>query len=70
MKPLSIIILSTVWLSTSLSAGELDSIDLIYPVSYERASSASQTFKSKLMAGAASTFNIDIEKKVITKIAP
>lgn len=70
MKPLGKITLLAVLLTTNLSAAELDSISLITPVSYDRPSSYSQTVKSKLIAGAASTFNIDIEKKVISKIAP
>lgn len=57
-------------LSFQISAAELDSIELVTPLSYDRPSSYSQTLKSKVMAGAASTFNIDIEKKVVAKIAP
>ncbi|MBC7712422.1 MAG: hypothetical protein H7177_03735 [Rhizobacter sp.] len=57
-------------LTFSIHAAELDSISLIMPVSYARPSSFSQTVGSKIMAGAASTFNIDIEKKVTGKIAP
>lgn len=57
-------------MSFGLQAAELDSIALITPTSYTRPSSFSQTMTSKFMAGAASTFNIDIEKKVAAKIAP
>jgi hypothetical protein len=57
-------------LSFQVSAAELDSIELVTPVSYDRPSSSMQTVKSKIMAGAASTFNIDIEKKVVEKILP
>lgn len=68
MKSLPIIVLAT--LSLQISAAELDSVELVNPISYDRPSSYTQTIKSKFMAGAASTFNIDIEKKVIVKIAP
>lgn len=53
-----------------VQAAELSSIELITPLSYERPSSFRQTMTSKLMAGAAKTFNVDIEKKVYDKIAP
>ncbi|MBC7427984.1 MAG: hypothetical protein H7336_05185 [Bacteriovorax sp.] len=57
-------------LSLSIHAAELDSIALLMPVSYSRPSSFSQTVGSKVLAGAANTFNIDIEQKVVSKIAP
>ena len=68
MKLLLTIVLTG--LSFYAHAAELDSIALIMPVSYARPSSFSQTLKSKVMAGAADAFNIDIEKKVVGKIAP
>ena len=72
MKSLPTIVLTSTLtlLSLPITATELDAIELVSPISYDRPSSYSQTLKSKLMAGAASTFNIDIEKKVIAKIAP
>lgn len=68
MKRLPTIVLTL--LSFQISAAELDSVELVTPVSYDRPSSSMQTVKSKLMAGAASTFNIDIEKKVMAKLIP
>lgn len=72
MKKLSTIMLTEVLilLSFQISAAELDTVELVTPVAYDRPSSSIQTVKSKIMAGAASTFNIDIEKKVVTKILP
>lgn len=72
MKRLPTIMLTIVLtlLSFQIPASELDSIELVMPVSYQRPSSSLQTMKSKIMAGTANTFNIDIEKKVIEKILP
>lgn len=71
MKILLKIMLPIILLTTSLLfASEIDSINLITPISYNKVSSSTQNFKSKFLAGAASTFNIDIEEKVISKISP
>jgi hypothetical protein len=68
MKRLLTIVL--ILMSFQISAEELDSIELVTPLSYDKPSSTMQTVKSKIIAGAASTFNIDIEKKVLSKILP
>lgn len=68
MKILLTLMLTTA--SIQINAAELDSISLITPLTYTRPSTFSQTVKSKIMAGAASTFNIDIEKKVTSKLDP
>ena len=68
MKNLLVIVLTG--LSFESFSAELDSIALITPTNYERPSSFSQTMKSKMAAGAADLFNINIEKKVTEKIAP
>lgn len=65
-----IIIAALACTSFALQASELNSIELITPLSYDRPSSFRQTMTSKLMAGAAKTFSVDIEKKVYDKIAP
>ena len=72
MKRLPTFVLTNVLtlLSIQISAAEIDSVELVTPISYDRPSSSMQTVKSKIMAGAASTFNIDIEKKVVAKILP
>ncbi len=53
-----------------IQAAELSSIELITPLSYERPSSFSQTMVSKIKAGAANTFNVNVEKMVAEKVAP
>ena len=57
-------------MATSIEAAELDPISLITPVAYNRKSSMAETAKSKIKSGTASTFSVDIEKRVLSKIAP
>lgn len=57
-------------LSLPSFAAELDSLTLLTPTSYERPSSFSQTMKSKVQAGIANAYNVDIEKRVAEKIKP
>lgn len=66
----NLLILALTGLSFESFSAELDSIELITPVNYNRPSSFSQTMTSKVKAGAADLFNINIEKKVMEKIAP
>ena len=68
MKNLLVIVLTG--LSFESFSAELDSIALITPTNYERPSSFTQTMTSKVKAGAADLFNINIEKKVMEKITP
>ncbi|MDD4972876.1 MAG: hypothetical protein PHY93_00915 [Bacteriovorax sp.] len=56
--------------ATFLKADELDSIVIITPTSYERASSSSQTIKSKVTVTIGDWINTDVSKEVKKKIAP
>lgn len=56
--------------SWSVSAGELDNISLMTPMPYERPSSSTQTFKSKMKIGLADLFGKDIVAEVRSKIDP
>lgn len=57
-------------ISLHVNSAELDSVSLITPVSYKINSSMPANVTSQLLASAAATFKIDIEKKVTSKIAP
>lgn len=57
-------------LSFSALSAELDSIQLLTPISYERPSSFRQTMISKGMAFAGDTINKDVKKAVRDQIAP
>lgn len=54
----------------TLNAAELDGISLITPTSYVRASSTSQTFKSKFKVGVGDLISTDVVAQVKTRIAP
>jgi hypothetical protein len=57
-------------LSYAAFSAELDSIELITPVSYERPSSFTQTMLSKAKSGIGETINYDVKKAVNEEIAP
>lgn len=57
-------------ISLGLKAGELDSITLITPLSYERVGASGQTLKSKMKVGIGDLINVDVVAEVKNKIAP
>ncbi len=69
MKTLLAISLLILQVPSSM-AGELDSISLITPMSYDLSSSSTQTFKSKVKVGIGDLINTDVAAAVNGKVAP
>lgn len=65
-----LLILSLAFASTSLCAGELDNIDLLTPVTYEKPSKTSQTIASKIKLAIGNLIKIDLNQEVKKQIDP